>query len=401
MQKLKALAVATLATFALSSGALAATLNVNLKNSLGIDVPDPNNATITVLDSIGSVIQQVVPTAPQVSISNLSTAESYIILAKYRAIITTNGIPVTVDTTSRKSLQFQADTETITKDFFLTNPAANNVLFRVMNVPATWTQAVVKIVPVENSRFQVDVPEITFTLTPANGSAEMTVPVMPTGRYAWSVSNESGSEVIDGGVAQIKTIRSNGTFSMNLNAVRIPQIQFTFQLQNIDRSSATFNGETIAVTVRDAQNAVVYTNTVPASGHEVSMTTPALSTGTFSITSTLTSGTDVRTSSRTTSLYGATKNVAVRFMKFEQIATDFIIRDSRNSVMLTQGTMTIKDMNDAVLETIPFTGANINKNLTYGNSYKLEFSAPNYTPRTVTMFPRANGVREISLSRIM
>ncbi|MFN3481146.1 MAG: hypothetical protein ACK415_12295, partial [Thermodesulfovibrionales bacterium] len=200
--------------------AFGASVNVNLKDAQGNAFSDLQGITVRVLDGTGGLVNEVTsPTSDQVSFSDLSSTESYTIVVKYqKAVEVEQNNTVNVTTATTKSLRFADDTEILNKDFFIGNPVASNVLIRVLRIPSDWTGIKVKLIPVESSRLQIDAANLLFTMTPSNGSAELTVPSMPLARYNWEVSNQDDSSVTVG--SNPKSARDNATFSFNLEAAK-------------------------------------------------------------------------------------------------------------------------------------------------------------------------------------
>lgn len=396
--KLKRALVAALGVALLiPSLALGADLNLNLKDNQGASFTDLSGVTVRLLDGVGSLVQEVVaPASATVSFTGLASQESYTAITKYSKTqaVDQNG-NVIIDSASSKSIRFETDTETLSRDVFVYNPVASNVLVRISNVPATWTSGKAILTPVESSRSQIDATSLTFSGTPASGIVELTIPAMPAMKYSAVLANQDGSETF--AVEGTKTARNNGTLSFNTNLAKSPAISFNITLKNPDRTVANFAGETINIEVKDSANAVVYTKTLTGSGAAATDTTPVLSNAEYTVKTTVSNGTLTRESTKTVSLVSGPKTSNISFSAFSPVNVDLLIRDSRSGANLATGSIIIKDSAGNTLETVSLTGSSITKSLVYGYPYKLEISSTGYTTKAVTLYPRENSTREITL----
>jgi hypothetical protein len=392
------LTVVALALF-IPSMVFGATVNVNLKTSQGADFTDLSAVTVRLLDGVGTIVQETIaPASAQISFPDLDYQESYTVVVKYHKSqsVDQNG-DVAIDSALTKSVRFSDAAETFNKDFFIANPVASNVSLKASRIPTTWTAINFKLVPAESSKFQVDKTQFVFNAPVVNGNAELTVPVMPSGRYTWTVTNQDESASV-AGTAE-KTVRTDGTFSVNLEAVKPIVITFNFSLKNIDKSAATFAGENIHIDVKDATAATVYTKDITASGATITDSTPELVAGIYDATITMANGTnaEARETIRQVQIQTTMKTVNVNFVKLDRNDITFLVRDSRNSQSLTDGSIKIKDSKGTLIEEAPLTGSAITKSLVNGYAYNLETAATGYSSRTQTLIPRGNATREINL----
>ena len=382
----------------LPAAAFGATANVNLKNHTGATWPDLSGVTVRLLDGVGSLVQEVAsPVSAQVTFSDLNFAESYTVVVKYQKTqaVDNNG-DVVIDQSQTKSLRFSAADETLAKDFFIQNPVASNVLMRASRLPLTWTTVKWKLTPSETSRFNIDKPNLLFTQTVTSGNAELAVSNVPAGRYNWTALNQDESESVSGTAE--KTVRTDGTFSINLESVKPITIEATFNLKNLDRSAANFAGETINVVLKNAAGTTVDTQDITASGASASYSSPELTSDTYTITATMCNGAPVcRESTRQMLVSNTPKSSTINFTKLDTVAIDFLVRDSRSSANLTDGSLKIKKSDDTLIEDVAINGATITKNLIHGYSYKIEASSTGHSSRTQNFIPRQSGVKEISL----
>jgi hypothetical protein len=376
-----------------------ATVNVNLKNGQGADFADLAGLTVRLLDGVGTVVQETIaPSSAQVSIPDLSGAESYTLIVKYHKTQTVeqNG-DVGVDTALTKTVRFNDDAETISKDFFISAPIATNISLKGSRIPATWTSINFKLTPSETSKFQMDKPQLVFNAPVVNGNADLAVPAIPAGRYTWVVTNQDESASV-AGTAE-KTVRADGNFSVNLESVKPIIVTTNFSLKNIDKSAAAFSGETISIDIKDSANATVYTKTITANGAAVSDESPELAAGTYTMTATMAgaTGTEARETTRQILMSNTPKTVNINFVKLDRNNITLLVRDSRSSVNLTDGSIKIKDAKGTLIEEVPLTGSAITKALVNGYAYNLETSAAGYSARTQTLYPRSDTTREINL----
>lgn len=393
----KFVASAVCAAFMLPTLAFGATLNVNLKDSIGGSFTDLSGITVTVLDGVGAVVSNITPSTPQVVIPDLLSGESYSVIAKYNKsmAVAQNG-NVIVSTTTKKSANFLTDDEVLSKDMYIQNPTASNILLRVTSIPAEWTGTNVHLTPIERSNFQVDKEKLSFALTPSAGVAEMTV-VVPNGKYSWAVANQDNSVNHEG--AQ-RTLRTDTTLSMNISSTISPILTTVFELKNPDRSAVNFAGETIFYEIKNDANAVVHSNTIIASGASINDVTPALANGKYTVYTKMTNGGTIsRESTKTVNLYGAPKTNTVKLIAMVSNNIEFKLKDARTNQDLNNVTMVIKDNKDNVLETLTVNGS-LSKALLSGYAYKIELSATGYNQRILNLYPRNDGVREVSLSKI-
>ena len=376
-----------------------ATVNVNLKNSQGADFTDLAGLTVRLLDGVGTVVQETIaPSSAQVSIPDLSGAESYTLIVKYHKnqTVDQNG-DVGVDTALTKTVRFNDDAETISKDFFISAPIATNISLKGSRIPATWTSINFKLTPSETSKFQMDKPQLVFNAPVVNGNADLAVPAIPAGRYTWVVTNQDESASVSGTAE--KTVRTDGNFSVNLESVKPIIVTTNFSLKNIDKSASTFSGETINIDIKDSANATVYTKTLTANGAAVSDESPELAAGTYTMTATMAgaTGTEARETTRQILMSNTPKTVNINFVKLDRNNITFLVRDSRSSVNLTDGSIKIIDAKGTLIEEVPLTGSAITKALVNGYAYNLETSATGYSARTQTLYPRSDTTREINL----
>lgn len=374
-----------------------ADLTINLKDNQGVTFTDLPGITVRLLDGVGALVQEVAaPASATVSFTSLLSQESYTVITKYNKTqaVNQNG-DIIIDSASSKSIRFESDTETLSRDVFIYNPVASNVLVRISNVPATWTSGKVILTPVESSRSQIDKASITFSGTPASGTVELTIPSMPAMSFTAALSNQDGTETF--AVSGTKRVRSNGTLSFNTNLAKSPAISFNITLKNPDRTAANFSGETINIEVKDSTSAVVYTKTLTATGSAATDTTPVLSNAEYAVKVTMTNGSLTRESSKTVNLTSGPKTSNVSFSAFSTVNVDLLVRDSRSGINLTSGSIVIKNSAGNTLETVSITGSAVTKNLVYGYPYKIEVSSTGYTSKTTTFYPRENSVKEITL----
>ena len=396
--RIAAFSLSMIMLFVLVGMSAAASLTVNIKDSTGADFSNLPGVTIRVLDGLGGLVQEVQPTAVSTQFDNLSGSETYTLIVKYNdPMAVSQNSTVTVDYATTRTIKFASDTEALNRDIFLAEPRATNVLVRVTNVPTDWTSAKVVLTPVESTKFQVDAANLTFTMTPSNGTAEMTVPTMPSCYYTIQLQNQDGSATYD--VAGTKRASTNGTLSFNTNIAKVPTISFVFTLKNPDRTTASFAGENIHIDVKDEGGAVVYTKDIVASGDTINDVTSTLANANYTVEATMSKAgeTVTRLSSRSVSLAYGPKTSNIAFTTLSPITTDFLIKDSRTSEFLTTGQMVIKDANGNVVDTISLTGAPISKGLVYGYLYTIETTADGYRASTTTFYPRTAGVKEITL----
>jgi hypothetical protein len=219
---------------------------------------------------------------------------------------------------------------------------------------------------------------------------------MPAGRYNWTALNQDESASVSGTAE--KTVRTDGTFSINLESVKPITIEATFNLKNLDRSAANFSGETINVVLKNSAGTTVDTEDITASGASASYSSPELTADTYTITATMCNGAPVcRESSRQMLVSNTPKSSTINFTKLDTVAIDFLVRDSRSSANLTDGSLKIKKSDDTLIEDVAINGTTITKNLIHGYSYKIEASSTGHGSRTQNFIPRQAGVKEISL----
>lgn len=378
-----------------------ASVNVNLKDLQGNSFTDLSGVTVKLLDSTGNVVNEVsAPTEATVTFQNLISAESYIIVTQYSK---TDSVPqndsVTVVSSQTKTLRFADDQEILNKDFFISNPFAQNVSLRLTRLPADWTGAKVKLTPVETSRFQVSADNLVFNLTPSNGQAQMDISKIPAGRYNWQVSDADENNITIGDNA--RTVRTNGTLTFNLEAVKPQVVNFTFKLLNPDRSPANFNGETISVAIKNSEGSVVWSDSITANGESASISSSTLQNGSYTIEATMSSSAEVpRTATRAILLSGTPRNTNINFTKLDSVTISFLVRDSRTSQGLNGTIKVYKSDGTTLLDTINVENGSASRSFVYGYPYKLEISAEGHSSRTMNLTPRQNQVREINLFAI-
>lgn len=390
--KSKILAAAITAALALPSLVFGASVNLTLKDHVGNSLTNFAGVNVMVEDGFGAVMFNGAPTVNPMLVDGLAPYNNYSISVESTKTIAGKE----VKTIAKKSLSFTSDEEVLSKDIYLINAKAENVLLRATAMPIAWTTANIVLTPTNTSTVRHNYSNIVVPIVPVNGAVDTVMTELPAGSFQWRIE---GTGQNFAGKSNVFS-KNNATLYMNAAAIIDNVISINFNLKNADRTPATFSGERFDVTIKNDKNETVMVgDSTPGEGSTVNLESNTLPQGSYTMVATMTKDGVVKTYNRNIYVGSTPKVVNINPVKVSFSDITFLVKNSRTGAPVATGTYTVKKKSDmSVLSTGSFNGGSFMKSLATGTAVVVEVEATGYSKRTFNITPSENASKELSMS---